>query len=307
MSHLAIFALGPLRIELDGQPMQTSRHKALALLVYLALCLGKQTREAISALLWPEYEQERAFAYLRRTIWEINNLLGEGWLDSDREKIGLNPCADIFLDVIKFQAQIAAITNHNHPDAIVCPECVANLHNAALLYRGDFLAGFSLRDSAGFDDWQFFQQEAFRRIFARSLQELVNQLLLGGLFTEAISFAQRWLALDTLNERAHRQLMIAFTCNGLRHSALRQYQECQRILKVELGIAPEPATTALYEVIASGNYEMQDGNLQNPSKKKAQTTSEAVSVADWMRMRATRSVSNIPNPTTKFIGRQQEA
>ncbi len=68
MGHLAIFALGPLRIELDGKPLQTSRHKALALLVYLAMCPGKQSREALSALLWPDYEQEKAYAYLRRTL-----------------------------------------------------------------------------------------------------------------------------------------------------------------------------------------------------------------------------------------------
>ncbi len=71
MGHLAIFALGPLRIELDGQPVQTSRHKALALLVYLALNRGRQSRASLSASLWPEYSQEKAYAYLRRTLWEL--------------------------------------------------------------------------------------------------------------------------------------------------------------------------------------------------------------------------------------------
>jgi DNA-binding SARP family transcriptional activator len=55
MSHLAIFALGPLRIELDGQPLQTSRHKALALLVYLATSPMNKTRQWLSSFLWPEY------------------------------------------------------------------------------------------------------------------------------------------------------------------------------------------------------------------------------------------------------------
>ena len=90
MGHLAIFALGPLRIELDGQPLQTSRHKALALLVYLSMQPEKQTRGTLAAFLWPEYGQKKAYAYLRRTIWEIKSLMGEGWLDADREKIGLN-------------------------------------------------------------------------------------------------------------------------------------------------------------------------------------------------------------------------
>jgi DNA-binding SARP family transcriptional activator len=91
MGHLAIFAMGPLRIELDGKPLQTSRHKALALLVYLAMRPGKQSRLALSALLWPEYEQEKAFAYLRRTLWEIHTLLGDGWIEADRDAIGFGP------------------------------------------------------------------------------------------------------------------------------------------------------------------------------------------------------------------------
>ena len=180
------------------------------------------------------------------------------------------------------------------------------MHKAALLYRGDFLAGFSLRDSANFDDWQFFQQEAMRRTFADALQKLVSLLLQGRLFTEAISFAQRWLALDTLNEEAHRQLMKAYTWNGQRHTALRQYQECQRVLKMELGIAPEPATTTLYEGIVSGNYEKQYGNYQILSEKMLPGTIEVATVADWPGMRATRPVCNLPIPSTKFIGRQQE-
>jgi len=85
MAHLVIFALGPLRIEIDGHPAQTSHHKALALLVYLSLHPGKQTRETLSGFLWPEYEQEIVSAYLRRTLWEIHRMLGEGWLDADRE------------------------------------------------------------------------------------------------------------------------------------------------------------------------------------------------------------------------------
>ena len=38
------------------------------------------------------------------------------------------------------------------------------------LYRGDFLEGFSLRDSAAFDEWQFFQAEALRQELAAALQ-----------------------------------------------------------------------------------------------------------------------------------------
>jgi len=253
MPHLAIFALGPLRIELDGQPISTSRHKALALLLYLVLNPEKRSREVLSAFLWPDYEQEKAFAYLRRTLWELNSLLGEGWLKADRDQIGLTPQANVFIDVSEFQAHLAALRHHNHPTSTVfCQECLAHLRTATLLYRGDFLAGFSLRDSPGFEDWQFFQAEELRQAYSSILQRLSNLLYQQGNFTDSSMFAQRWLALDNLNEEAHRLMMKLYNRSGQRHLALRQYQECQRVLQMELGVSPETATQILYESISSG-------------------------------------------------------
>ena len=311
MSHLAIFALGPLRIELDGQSIQTSRHKALALLVYLAMQSREGRRESmLAAFLWPEYGKEKAFAYLRRTLWEIQHLLGEGWLEASREEIGFSPSADIFLDITTFQAHLSAFKVHLHPALPVCPECMANLHKAALLYRGDFLTGFHLRDSSNFDDWLFFQQEALRRDYAGMLQKLTNLLHQAGAYPEATSFAQRWLALDIFNEEAHRLLMKVYTSNGQRHMALHQYQDCQRVLQADLGITPEPETTALYDAIAAGKYDQESEIPYKRTGDRARQVLEVGLVAGGLgepvSVKDHRPVSNLPNPSTPFIGRQQE-
>jgi DNA-binding SARP family transcriptional activator/predicted ATPase len=310
MSHLAIFALGPLRIEIDSHPVQTSRHKALALLVYLALHPGKQTRETLSGFLWPEYEQEKASAYLRRTLWEIHRMLGEGWLDADREAIGFNLDAGLSLDVAEFQSHLTAIQRHDHPNSVPCPECISHLHTAALLYRGDFLDGFNLRDSGAFEEWQSLQRESLRGDYARALQKLADLLYQTGALGQATTFAQRWLALDTFNEEAHRLLMKAYACSGQRHQAVRQYQECLRILQTELGVSPDAATTALYEAVITGQYGPAGENSPQPSGNLAQETSTTDAVAAWLgeaqssqKMVAT---SSLPVSATPFVGRQQE-
>ena len=66
---------------------------------------------------------------------------------------------------------------------------------------------------------------------------------------QAIAYARRWVALDGLHEPAHRMLMRLYAWAGQHAAALRQYQECARILDAELGAAPEDETTALYEAI----------------------------------------------------------
>ena len=60
-------------------------------------------------------------------------------------------------------------------------------------------------------------------------------------------YARRWLRLDPLREEAHRQLMKLYAGTDQRPAALRQYQECVRILEEELGMPPSEETTAQYE------------------------------------------------------------
>ena len=66
---------------------------------------------------------------------------------------------------------------------------------------------------------------------------------------QAIDYARRRLALDTLHEPAHRQLMLLYAWSNQRAAALRQYQECQRILDAELGVPPLAETAQLYDAI----------------------------------------------------------
>ena len=131
----------------------------------------------------------------------------------------------------------------------VCPRCLPLLEQALQLYRDDFMAGFSLRDSVEFDDWQFFQREALRRDLGSVLERLVQGYSVRGDFQQAIQVARRQIALDPLDEPAHRQLMTLYAQAGQFNAALRQYQECYRILKDELGVTPLEETTRLWQMI----------------------------------------------------------
>jgi ABC-type oligopeptide transport system substrate-binding subunit len=111
------------------------------------------------------------------------------------------------------------------------------------------MAGFTLRDCPGFDEWQFFQSEGLRHELASALERLVRGHSAQGAYEPAIPYARRWLALDPLHEPVHRQLMQLYTWAGQRALALRQYGECERVLQEELGVPPEEETTQLYQAI----------------------------------------------------------
>jgi len=257
MSRLALYLLGPPRLELDGELVQISRRKAVALLAYLAVTGGHHSRDSLATLLWPEYDQSRARADLRRTLSVLNRTLGEEWLTADRETAVLSPDADpstgsgqaLWLDVDQFYHLLAACETHGHPALEVCPDCVTLLEEAVVLYRDGFMAGFTLRDSPAFDEWQFFQTEGLRDQLASALERLVRYHGSQGAYEPAIAYARRRLALDPFHEPAHCHLMRLYAQAGRRSAALRQYRKCVRILEEELDVPPSNETTALYERI----------------------------------------------------------
>lgn len=239
MARLSLRLLGQPQIDLDGRTVRFDTRKAVALLAYLACQDSVQRRDTIAALLWPEYDQGRAA--LRRTLSAIQSVLGDGWLISDRDTLALQRSAAIWVDVGAFEALVRT------------PEpTIANLCAALALHRDDFLAGFSLRDSPSFDDWQIAQAEHLRLARLQALARLVQLEEQSGALDGAIISARQWLTLDPLQEQAHRTLIRLLYSTGQRSAALKQYRECVRVLDRELGVGPLDETTALYQAIVSG-------------------------------------------------------
>src|SRR5262245_66638613 len=89
MSQLKLFLLGAPRVECAGAPIEVDTRKAIALLAYLAITRRTHSRDALATLLWPEHDQTRARAVLRRTLSALNKALADDYLDTDRETIGL--------------------------------------------------------------------------------------------------------------------------------------------------------------------------------------------------------------------------
>ena len=252
MSRTTIQLLGAPRIERDGEAVEVDTRKATALVAYLAVTGRRHTRDALAGLLWPEYGQSRARAALRRTLSSLSGARSEGWLEVDRESVGLDR-EGVWVDVDRFHELLAECRTHGHREDEVCPECLPPLSQAAALYRDDFLAGFGLRDSAAFDDWQFFQGEDLRRELAGMLERLSRGHAALGEWEPAVSHARRRLALDQLHEPAHRWLMRLYAWAGERAAALRQYRECVRVLEGELGVSPLEETTRDHDAIKENN------------------------------------------------------
>ncbi len=250
MTQLRVALLGSPRIEKDGRPVTFDTRKATALLAYLAVTDRPHSRDTLAALLWPDYEQVQARGALRRTLSVLRSATGETVL-ADRSTVGLQAAAGLHLDVSDFRA-LATVSDHCRPDEPGCPRCAARWDCAVAVYRDDFMAGFTLRDSPDFDDWQAVQSRVLRQELAGVLERLVRARTGSGDLAAAIDAAGRWLALDPLHEPAHATLMRLYAWTGQRSTAIRQYRECVGILHRELGVSPLSQTTALDQAVRSG-------------------------------------------------------
>jgi len=235
MTRLRVSLLGAPSIEVGTTRIETDTRKATALLAYLAVSEQPQRRATLAALLWPDNDEQKARGALRRTLSVLRSALGDRWLEADGETIDLDG-TNMVVDAAEFRRAIRA----------------GRLADAVRLYRGDFLQGFSLRDSPAFDDWQAAEAERLRADYGDALSHLAADAERSGDLATAIGYAKRRLALDPLHEPAHRDLMRLYARSGDRSAALGQYREAVRLLDQELGVAPAAETRALRDAIGAG-------------------------------------------------------
>jgi predicted ATPase/DNA-binding SARP family transcriptional activator len=308
MSRLMVSLLGAPRVELDGLPMVLDTRKAVALLAYLAVVGRRQRRETLVTLLWPESDQAHARNTLRYTLSVLKKALGAERMDIGRESLGLKRDSNLWVDVDRFHSQLAAYRAHAHRESDICPDCLSGLSEAVALYQGDFLAGFTLRDSPAFDEWQFMTSEQLRSELATALEVLVRYHTAHAAWDLAIDYARRLVALDPLHEPAQRRLIQVYAWAGRRAAALRQYRECVRVLEQDLGTPPSEETNQLYEAIKASWMLPQPVQGEEQAATSTQPTSQVLTRQSPGSVKQVSRVllHNLPDTPTPFVGREQE-
>ena len=250
MLGLGLSLLGRFSLTLDNQPTAVPHiRSAVGLLIYLACQRERQPREWLEGVFWPDVVTASAKQNLRQNLYllrrsfpQVSDRHGSAAVPlilADREALQMNPAAAVTVDAHRFSECLAQPT----------PERLAE---AIALYRGDFLTDFYLPGSNPFEEWAAALRAAYRRSVLDALEQLAAHHMAQGEYELAEAGARRQLELDSLRERAHRQLMVALARAGRRTEALAHYQACVALLQRELAVEPAPETSALADRIAAG-------------------------------------------------------
>jgi predicted ATPase/DNA-binding SARP family transcriptional activator/Tfp pilus assembly protein PilF len=279
---LRLKTLGALEISIGEKPITgLASAKAKALLIYLAVTDRAHSRGALAGMFWGELPEGDARRNLRVELTKLRRAVGD-CLTATRREVSFNAEIPYSLDVAEFVEQVGEIDR---------AAAHAGVADALSLYRGDFLADFQVRAAPAFEEWVLVERERLRQLALMGLFWLADVAGSQGDYEAGLRYAHQILGLDPWQETGHRLVMTFLARAGQRGAALAQYETCRRVLAEELGVEPEPETTALFEKIRSGDPAL---------------VSARVKPGEQQQIPPQILQHNLPAPTTSFHGRSAE-
>lgn len=248
-SEIAVGLLGPLQVELSGEPVNFEGAKQRRLFVLLAL----RAPDAVSAdelleALWDDNRPANAVQALQKQISRLRRRLGDeaplhhrpaGYaLEIDPEAVDSRRFEELL-----GRARIAL--GREDPDG-----AAADLRAALALWRGDALADHR------FDE--FAQREIARleELRVEAIEERLAAELASGRDADVVGELTALVAEHPLRERLRGQLMVALYRAGRQAEALETMRMGRRLLMDELGIEPGPELRRLERMILAHDPEL---------------------------------------------------
>jgi predicted ATPase len=283
---MRISLFGNLRISVAGRAVPAvNTNRLQSLMAYLILHGDvPQPRERLAFMLWPASTESQARTNLRQLLHHLKRALPAecNLLETDHFAVQWRQDASCTVDAVNFQAAI--------DDAAAARKAqdrtreIQSLTTAAQLYEDDLLPGL-------YDDWLRPLRDNYRRQVSDAVHRLALLFEEQEEFAQAIPWAERLVALDSLCEAHHQLLIRLHAANHDRASALRAYHQCMRVLRREMGVEPGAATQELFERIlkaeSEGSRESASGSAAAKPASQLQKVRALVGRAkEWRQLAA---------------------
>ncbi len=238
MVELRLNILGDFALLRDGRKLAVGGAKQKALLAYLALQEGRPVaREVLADLLWGDRFEQQARQSLRQALFRLNRSLetaGANFLEFREDTVAL-AVEKFSVDALNFK--IWAANNPAQAEAVYHP----------------LLDGLSV-PNAVFEEWLAGERARFAEL-AGGVYDRLSTARLANEPAAALTAAEAWIALDPLDEAAHRRAMEIEISQGEPAAALKRYKTLSELLDRELGIRPSSETRVLADAVRVGEGE----------------------------------------------------
>ncbi len=237
---LEIRVLGPLEVLVEGSPLRVDTRKALAILALLAVEGRPYARDELTAMFWPESDDESARGAFRRTLSVLRSALGERWLHVDRSTVALAT------DGLTVDLAPSTCGRGRAIDKGSRPRPRSRAGRSSLASRSVTPPSSTTGGRRARCRWSGRVVDVLERLARLAEAE--------GDIGAAADAASRLVELDPLDEPARRRLMAILARSGDRGGAIRLYRTTVATLERELGVQPLAETTELYEAIRDERF-----------------------------------------------------
>ena len=247
----------------ERSPSLSSR--SLELLAFLVVHAGvPQHRSHLAELFWPESTEAQARTNLRRELHNLRvSLAGDPSLDIQPATLTWRDAPSCRVDVRTFERERLAAERakaSGEPE-----EWLLHAEAAISEYRGEFMPGLM-------DQWALESAADFLQRCIDLYDAVVRALRDLGELGRACYAARRRIQLMPFEEVGYRSLMELEIELGDRAAAVSTYHRCFTLLERELGVSPDPATTAIVETLLkqskqSSGQAMLNGTVHVPLRR----------------------------------------
>jgi pimeloyl-ACP methyl ester carboxylesterase/DNA-binding SARP family transcriptional activator len=254
----------------QGRETRLPLKRAVALLAYLGFNVGSVPRAHIAAMLWPDADEARGRARLRRLVYTIEDALGVRILSSDNDCLAL-AAQTVEIDALRFSDFARRAITAEAFDANTLTEARQWVRRAARPLLQGIAFGSEL-----FDDWLNAASIEHEHLLARLLERLIDALSRRGEFAAALDLADALVALDLYREPSHVLLMQLHALQGHSAGLEAAYTRCADLLRAEFGIRPGPNTEKAYLRLTEDLKRLSSNRLERPSVRFAEGASGAI-------------------------------
>ena len=239
VDRLEFHVLGDLGITWNTQDISRRlSRKSNVLLLYLALHRDQTfPREVLAQTFWNNSQTRSARYNLRHALWHIKKVIGgNSPIHTEQTSCRLSRKIRVESDYHRLE------TCHRNLDAMETSE----IEDAIALYKGGFSSNVTLHQASEVNDWLFYMNSCAERLLFEATEYLALRYRKNGVPGRAIGHYEKLLQINPYHEKFHLALMESHLECRDPARAMEVFEKCKRLLRDELGTAPQKELKDLY-------------------------------------------------------------
>lgn len=238
------YALGETRVLVDSRPISEAEwrsNRAKEMFFYMLCCGTGQTKEQITAALWPDLSPAKASSNFHINLYRARRAIFPGIFTLEQGRYKLNPDLNIRFDVADFESLLSQA--EKLPSGSKAR--VDDLERAIELYKGPFTEEF-------YSEWTEMQRRELEDKYLRGISLLANFYGNEGKYDRAIALLKKFIVIDPYHDEVYCQLIEWYLAVGDKISARRICKQYLVTVASEMEFVPSARMEELHKRILIG-------------------------------------------------------